>query len=82
MINAEDFKKRYLYFKKDYIGDNLCNYLNIYEDKTDIDNLNNSLKRIFPYINECDSSVLINYIYDSNIEYSNRIRIVLRKYLF
>lgn len=82
MIKAEDFKKRYLYFTKSYINDNLCNFLNIYDDKTKIDNLQNSIKRIFPYTNQYDTDLFINYIYDSNIEYSNRIRINISKTLF
>ena len=41
MIKSEDFKKKYLYFTKSYINENLCNFLNIYDDKTKIDNLQN-----------------------------------------
>jgi hypothetical protein len=81
MIKVKEFKKKYLYFKKEYINESLCNYLNIYDDKTDIDFLRDSIKRIFPYSNNYDTDNFINYIYQSNIEYSNRVKIVLNKNL-
>jgi len=81
IIDVKKFKKKYLYFNKKYINKNICDILNIYENKID-NNLINSLKRIFPYLGNNEANLFIKYIQKSNIEYSNRFKFILDISLF
>lgn len=81
-ITDKEFKEKYLYFEKKYINKNLCYFLNANDENFDITNLKKSLKYLFPYLNDKDTQIFINYTYNSNIEYSNRINLILNKSLF
>jgi hypothetical protein len=69
-ISDHEFKKKYLYFEKKYIGKNLRNFFG------------HNIETIFPYINKNDEKTFIKYIKKSKIEYSNRINLCLDKNLF
>ncbi len=76
-ISAENFKKQYLYFEKEYINKNICCYFGKYDKQ-----VKESLKHIFPYITDKDTEIFLKYINYSNIEYSNRLNLKLDKLLF
>lgn len=81
-ISAKNFKKKYLYFDKKYMNNSLCNFLNMYDDKLNMNNLTKSIGYIFPYINDNDIKIFISYIKKSNIEFSNRLNLYLDKNVF
>ena len=77
-ITATNFKKKYLYIDKFYINKSLSDFINIYDDKN---KLINSLKVIFPYLENQEAEIFINYISNTIIKYSNRFKLKLNKSL-
>lgn len=81
-LTEKEFKDKFLYLDKTFVNKNLCYYLNRFKEDFDLESLNKSVKNIFPYINGIDLVYFINTVYNSNIEFSNRINLLLNKSLF
>ncbi len=78
-ISATNFKKKYLYLEKSCVDKSLSDFINVYEDER---KLKDSLRIIFPYLEDKDANIFINYITNTYVEYSNRLNLKLNKSLF
>src|SRR5690606_27176213 len=67
-------KKTIFRLDKSYINKSLADYFS-----NDRNNLIKQIKMIFPYLNESELQIFLNYFYKTNIEYDDEILIMINK---